>query len=562
VAYEGQRYSRGPRPCICRELHEKLKVKYIGCVTELRPVQAWALFEMSQAGGLLGSIGVGHGKTLLDILAPLALGLRLGLLLVPANTRNQILTEYELYREHWHVPSIVIHGKGYSENAPTPTGSILHVMSYDSLSRANATDFINQLNPDGLIFDEFQRIRDLKSVRTDRVLRRFIQVPASRCAAWTGSPTDKGVCDYSHISAFALKYGSPLPLKPNIAEEWGGAIDPVKRNEEPAAPGALMKLCGRGESIRAGYKRRLTETLGVVTTESSATNAKLKFIERSPGPLPAELTEHLAKLRNEWVYPDGDIINEAFDRYRCGLELAAGFWYKRIFPRNEPLDLREEWFEKRTEWNSAVRSQLKDREPFMDSPALCQQAAMRAWGDIPRDGGPEWRHPAWPAWRDIADQVKPAQETVRVNDYLARDAATWAHEHRGIVWYQSTAFGLWVAELGQLPLHAGGPKAAERIAQEQGDRSIVASIGSHGTGRNGLQKLFCEQYITQPPSTGDEWEQLLGRLARLGQQAKIITTWVCRHTPEIATSVEQAVSRARYAEETFGSRQKMLTGWA
>jgi hypothetical protein len=38
---------------------------------ELRDIQPLTLFEAKRAGGLLGAIGVGHGKTLILLLAPL-----------------------------------------------------------------------------------------------------------------------------------------------------------------------------------------------------------------------------------------------------------------------------------------------------------------------------------------------------------------------------------------------------------------------------------------------------------------------------------------------------------
>src|SRR5690606_7987102 len=44
------------------------------CINRLMPAQAWALYEAPLAQGLVGAIGVGHGKTGLDILAPMVFG--------------------------------------------------------------------------------------------------------------------------------------------------------------------------------------------------------------------------------------------------------------------------------------------------------------------------------------------------------------------------------------------------------------------------------------------------------------------------------------------------------
>src|SRR5690606_10506853 len=56
------------------------------CILKLRLSQAWALNEIYETNGVLGGIGVGHGKTLLGILAPLAIkNCKTALLLIPTN---------------------------------------------------------------------------------------------------------------------------------------------------------------------------------------------------------------------------------------------------------------------------------------------------------------------------------------------------------------------------------------------------------------------------------------------------------------------------------------------
>src|SRR5439155_178431 len=128
-----------------------------------------------------------------------------------------------------------------------------------------------------------------------------------------------------------------------------------------------------------------------------------------------------------------------------------------------------------------VRLKLKAREPLLDSEHLVEMAAMRAYGEAKSDSRlPEWRARCWPRWRDAKPTVIYESRFTRMNDYLARDAATWAREHRGIVWYDLRAFGLWVAELSGFALHAGGANAERAILRETGERSIVASIRSHG----------------------------------------------------------------------------------
>ncbi len=524
------------------------------CITSLFPTQAWALFEIGKERGLLGPIGVGHGKTLLGVLAPLALGVRLALLLVPANLRNQLREEYNLIRQHWRVPSLVIHKVNYVARAdPDCT---LHVMSYSALSQQNATAFLESLKPQAIILDEAHKVANADSTRTMRLERYLRANPDTRVCAWTGSMTDNSVTNYSVLSAWALREKSPLPIDQQVAQEWGGALD---AGEERAAPGALEVLCEPGEEIRDAFHRRLVSTSGVVTTQSPAASAELVIHERPAPAIPDSVSAALADLRGNWARPDGEEFTTALDVQRCARELGVGFYYKWVYPNGEPKPLHDRWFKARKAWNRAVRARLFRAEPHMDSPALLQAAAQRHF-DGRDDDGPTWNEPSWPAWRDVRALVQPETEAVRLDPFLAQDAATWALENRGIVWYDSHEFGLWVAELSGLPQYGGGAEGAE-ISRESGERSVIASIKAHGTGRNGLQYLFNRQLVAQAPGRASTWEQLLGRLHRSGQEREKVVTEVYRHTEEYEAAVDRALDRALYVEQTIGSRQKLRQGW-
>lgn len=545
-----KRYRIGNGTCACATWNRK-------CITRLRPAQAWALFEIGLRGGLLGPIGVGHGKTILDILVPFALQSRLALLLVPAALVTQLIAEYELVSQHFRVPSLVVHGLDYvSVRAGEP---VLHAMSYERMSRSDATDFLERHRYDAIVADEVHKLRHASATRTSRVLRYFAAHPETKFCGWSGSVTDKSLKDYAHLSALALREGSPLPLVPEVVEEWAAAIDP---SDWPAPGGALLELCEPGEHVSSGFHRRLVETQGVVTTEQPAIDAELVIVERNAPEIPDAVAEHLDALRDTWCRPDGEELIDALSVARCARELACGFYYRWIFPRGEPVPLILDWLDARRDWHRELRYKLKQRAEYLDSPLLLSRAARRAWGDDPNENDlPEWKATHWPRWRDVRNEVRPEIQTVRVDDYLARDAAAWAAENRGIVWYESRALGEWVAEISGLPLHGGGAQARARIAAEQGDRSIVASIRSHGTGRDGLQFLFCEQLIAQPPSSSMAWEQLLGRLHRVGQESPVIRAEFYRHTVEMAAAVDQAMSRALYVESTIGAAQKIRVGW-
>lgn len=527
------------------------------CLRELRPAQAWALHELSITAGLVGLIGVGHGKTGLDILAPLVLpGCRLAVLLVPPNLREQLARAYEQWAQHFQVPSIVI-GDNFARIVPGRP--VLHVIPYSILSRPESTDLLERLRPDLIIADEAHRLRDRNAVGVGRFLRYFVRHPETRLCCWSGTLAKGSVRDVAHLSALALGEGSPLPLDPDTVDEWAAAVDP---SDWPAPPGALKALIGPDGSLYAGVHARISETRGVVTTRAGAVNAAPYLRERRVASVPTEIVKMLRDLRATWMRPDGEELVDPLEVSRCARELACGFYYRWRFPKGEPPELIDEWFAARKAWHREMREMLKQPRPHMDSPLLLANAAQRAClaeDDIATSSHlPRWNSLTWSRWRDVRDQVYHETEAVWISDYLVEDAAAWAKKHRGIVWYQHEAFGRRVAERAGIPCHGGGPGAEDRIAREKGKTSICASIRSHGTGRDGLQRLFREQLVANPPAGGDEWEQLLGRLHRVGQAADEVDTYVYRHTEELASAIDRAVMQARFVRGVMGTNQILL----
>lgn len=571
------RWSRGERECACATIDPKIKAGKRRCLKQLKPVQAWALYEMGTVGGLLAHIPVGSGKTAVGLLAPLALealGVTRSLLLVPPNLLEQLDRDYRLLAEHFRVPGLYIHGleKRY------PAEPMLHVLPYSRLSLPTSSDWIRNLRPDAIYADECDKLRDPDGAGSSRVIRYFQERGETRFCGWTGSLTDASISDYAHLAALALRERSPLPLDPDVTTAWARVLDEA---DNPAPPGELGESLCRGYSdldpediddVREGYQRRLRSTVGVVVSTESSVDIDLVIEERPAPEIPPIVHEALFKCRTLWVRPDtliGDDYDEeledAFQVAKVARELASGIFYRWRFnpihgvPQKK-VDI-DEWKAARRDFKRELRRRLSDREEWLDSPLLCEHAAQRYWGDRPpRDDRPTWASQCWPRWRNIKDKVKPTVEACRVSDYLAVDAARWALEHRGIVWYGMVEFGQWVAELSGCTLHGGGPKAGKLIANEVGNRSIIASIKSHGRGRDGLQALYAEQLIAQIPTSSIMWEQLLGRLHRQGSAFDQVRAWYYAHTDEIKDALETAVGRAGYVWGTLGPEQKLLTG--
>lgn len=547
-----ERYGRESTRCDC-------KARGRDCILELHLSQAWALYELGLKGGLVGAIGVGHGKTLLDILAPLVLPtVQTAVLLCPPGLVTQLIAEYELLRNHWRVPSLISHA-AQDYRAQVHGAPDLHVFPYSRLSRPDASAWLMNMRPQLIIADECHKLKNPTTSTTMRFCRYLEKFPGTHFAGWSGSVTGQQLEDCAHLLAAALRAGSPLPLDREVLREWSTAVSPGKAGSDPRPPGELLQLCEPGEHVRAGVKRRLAATPGFVTTSEASADVPMVIRQRKIVDVPQIISDHLRELRATWQRPDGEELMDALSVARCARELACGLFYRWTFPRGEPVHVILDWLEKRKEWNKAVRSRLFSQVEHMDSPYLCQLAAMRAAGDLPeRKDRPSWKTPYWPPWRDVKDLVKPETEAVRVHDFLVEETARWAREHRGVVWYDLNDFGEWLAERTGLTKHGGGLHAPLELAKERGDRSILASIKAHGTGRDGLQRIFCHQLVAQPPSTATGWEQLLGRLHRQGQ-AHEVTTEFYAHTPELRTFVGQALSRAAYVHEMLGNQQKVLT---
>ncbi len=591
--------------CGCSAVFARWKVPEKPCITRLNYAQAWMLHEITINSGLVAHAAVGCGKTVVDLLAAQAMpNCKIAVLFIPPTLSGQLAREWELLDCHFNVSSIYIHypiGKKKEWEQYRPGTPLLHVLPYSRLSRKEATVYLEQfLKPDAIFADECQHLSNLEAVRTGRLVRYFETFGDSiRMGVWSGSLFGDEIQNATSLSALSLKKGSPMPLYPKVADEWGTALNP---DDWRAPAGALSALCAPGEDLDEGFHRRLAETPGFVITSGASIETPLEIREREAPPLPdvprqdekapgifdvieagwwPGVKTALTAAREKWVRPDGEILLDALQASRCARELACGLFLKWKFIRGETKPEIQIWRDARKEWRSEMREKLKERIPHMDSPELLANAAMRAWGHKPGPGGvidmdeegnavialpeheelPHWKAETWPAWALVKKTVQPITEAVRLDPFLANDAALWASENLGIVWYATVAFGKWVSEISGFPLHEGGPKAGERLSREKGDRSIICSIKSHGTGRDGLQRLFSTQLIAQPPSSAVLCEQLLGRLSRVGQEADIVHALLYRHTDEIRAQFDSAMRKTLFVQKLLNAPQRLTTSW-
>ncbi len=574
------------RKCRCAELDPD-RHREEGCIERLRLPQAQALREIAICGGLLGPIGVGHGKTLIDLLAPLAFRLydeKINdvVLMVPPGLATQLEGDYAYYGQHFNMPQIVFHGIEYlntlqkmDTRVPLMRGApTVHVVPYSRISRPEATSWLErELKPQAIIADECHKLRNIKTATGARAWRYMEEVaPHTKFVGLSGSMTAKKIQDYWHLAKWALRGGSPLPTREETVNEWGTALNP---SDNPADPGMLMQLCEEGEHLYTGFRRRVAETVGVVTTTAPAVDVALELDERKAPPLPEQVKHFLKMVRGELPdqsgpqRPDGYEFLTSLEMSACAMQVACGFYYRDIYPKCEfPRDdaLVKEWKGCRRDFFREVRAKLKSLDEHMDSPRLVMNAAERFYGLRPkRSGLPTWECKSFMPWHQIRGKVYAEHEAVCFDDYLVRDAIEWATEHRGVIWYEHDAIGEWIAKLSGLPKYGGGkaaklemlgnPKLGSR--GEDGSRSIVCSIKAHGTGTNGLQHRFHEALTINPMADPNGWEQHVGRLHRPGQNHDV-HHWFYRHTPELRAHVDDALAAAFYVENTGFGHQKII----
>jgi hypothetical protein len=548
---------RQGEPCRCRELRPNVREP---CIRKLLPIQGWYLRE-AMGTGVLGFIRVGGGKEGIGILLPMVVpNTRVAALFIPPNLRPQFETDFEVWSQHFRTPNLAPSTGIKGSRVWDPRKPVLRVLAYSELSHAKSTAWFTAHRPDLIVANEAQAFKNRQAALTGRLGRHYVDLPETRSCFHSGSLTTKSLLDYGHMAFWALKAKSPAPLDIATLGAWAGALDPAK-DGTPAPMGALIQLCeGPQETVRDAYRRRLRSTQGVIVSDGADLDVRLEMCSRPVQQPSAEIVSALQKIRATQSRPDGEEFVEITEVVSCLRQVASGFYYVWRYPRGEPRELIDRWFQLRQAWHRELRKKLEFRREGIDSPLLCKQAALRAEAGYEGDL-PVWRSEHLRPWLDVQEQVQPEQGVVWVSDFLAEDAVAWAREEPGVVWYEWAAFGHRVAELGQLPHFGAGAEASSTILREDGSRSIVASVKAHGTGKN-LQ-AFHRMLVANPPGDGGTWEQILGRAHRYGQEAPSVTCEVYQHTPEFRDSVDRAIEQARYTYETTGVSQKLLyADWA
>jgi hypothetical protein len=511
----------------------------------LWPTQAKALEELHDFGGLVAPLGCGAGKTILSLLAPVVLGAERPLLLIPAKLRGKTIREFALLKRHW------LSHPG------------LWLVTYEKLSRDGGFELIQRINPDLVIADECHRVANQKAGCTRKLTRWAKENPACRWALMSGTITNRSLRDYAHLSRWALRDLSPLPLRGDVVAEWSDCLDEKIDPMVRLAPGLLLGLCSEDEigrvaaapadiagavSItRCAFQRRFVSTPGVVATgESDIPPMSLSVTELTPAPdvmarIEASRAEHYRSLREDWIVPGGEPFTEAVDLWRHAREISVGLCYAWMVP-GPP-----EWLEARREWSGFVRRTLAAHRKGIDTEL--QVAKAVASGVIPSL--------EYGAWCRIRNTFKPTTVPRWIDEETLQICSYWLHTENGLCWTEHVFFAERLAEFAGVPYF--GQKGLDKHGREieAHDGPAILSLGSNSEGRN-LQHKWSKNLVSSAPPNGKAWEQMLSRCHRHGQPADEVTYEVLLLCREQIAGMEQAIRDSRYVQESTGAARRLL----
>ena len=507
-------------------------------VQTLRPIQSLGLHWMRLTGGLVASMGVGAGKGLLTMLAPMTLRAERPLLLLPAKLVETFHREYRKFAAHWKV----------SRN--------LKIVTYQKLSSPNGAEILQKFNPDLIIGDEAQHLRHPTSTRTKRVLHYVEQFPLTKFVFLSGTITKRGLKDYVHLVELALGAGAPMPLEVNELLAWANCIDSDGLPDDDDwqtfsrfLPGEWREM-GEDERravARAAYKKRFQETPGVVATSDASVDIALYF-EPRPVVVPAVVDAARRDLDYSWRRPDGEELASPLEKFRVESQLSSGFYYVWDWPGGV---VDEEWMAARAIWHKQVRQLLKHGNPEWDSPHRVALAVSK--GRITNSDAKG----AWDGWCAVKHRPQPPTKPVWLSGFLVDDAIAWAIERLeanegGILWYEHDAFARALRARG-LPVYGPGVEIPTNATV------FAASVRAHGEGKQ--LHHWSRSYVLHSPPAGDVWEQLIGRQHRPLQEADEVVVEYLVHTRQARNAMRTAARDALYLEQTQGAQRLNLGTW-
>jgi hypothetical protein len=550
--------------------------------------------------GLLGPIGVGHGKTFPTFLLPEVVRRLRGsvrpMLLVPSNLVHKTRIDHAEAQRHYRYP-------------------IPNIVSMGLLSHPKHTGIFEKHAPDLVIIDEAHALANHDATRTKRLTRWILANRDCVVVALSGTLTSKSIQDYKHISELALRDMTPIPEEAVDLEFWQAMLD-VGGKPDYAARKAIRPLVEwhhartgqrtpptgqiTKDMAREAFRYRLQTVPGVVATSDAGCDASLN-VRKWRVELPASWQEAVEEFGDSdeayWEMPDGTEVVDALTASRAQGQLSSGYytrweWPERACPghwgallgqytgcEGEACSVCEgtgryagpdhEWLELRKTWSSVERHTLRaiEQKTGQDSPALIRRLAkegklgrpsaraLQAWEDVKPRHVSKWGFQPPVVYEDL----EPGPE------WLAARAVEWAKVvKRGIIWYATPHVGLALAQAGFRVFGAGtslDSRSALRIdtpcakidVQGEGKNLQIKDLPRRGVPVRGWDRNLALEF----GGNARVWEQKLGRTHRAGQTSDEVWLDVLVDGGVRSTNLMSAKLGAAYIELTTGMRQRL-----
>ena len=512
-------------------------LKTPGGTWTLKPIQAQALIELAETGGLFGPIPVGYGKTLISLLAPYVLDSVRPILILPAALVEKTRYEKEKLREHWRIP-----------------GNI-RIISYEELGRVKAERLLQGQTPDLIVCDESHKIKSPKAAVTRRVVRYMKEHPDTKFAALSGTMMIRSLKDFGHILKFTHKSGAPVPSSDQELSEWADCLDEKVNPLKRVRPGPLVDWSPPGkhdsalQAARRGFHARLVATPGVVAAGADAEGVGASlYLQALVYQTSATTEANFETLRTLNETPDGWTFSESALEWMYARQLALGF--NGVWSPRPP----EVWRDARREWASYVR-EILSRSQSIDSELAVTNAV---------DDGklPSGREPL-AKWRAIRPTFKINPKDIWHDESALATCEAWIKQGPGIVWVSHVFFGrelsrrTGVPYFGQEATDAQG-RHLQAFADHVVDKPvpIIASAFACVEGLN-LQKTWDRNLISAPDPSAKQWEQLLGRTHRPGHRSDEVSVDVMIGCIEHWEALHKAMAQAKATGDMMGSTQRL-----
>lgn len=547
-------------------------------IGDLKQIQTQALEAIAIENGGIFPIGVGHGKTLIALLAGTVVDADRVVILAPSQTLENLAAEKERFSGIFHIPQSV------------------KLLAYEILSRekgeAQLRSYLGAVGEKVIVIcDEAHKLKRKDASRTRRIIDIGLTRPDVSWVFLSGTITSRSLYDFAHLVFLALRERSPLPIDKHHLAAWAECID-VSGQPGPMqwsfvyelwrrfGPLSKPNLAGaseleakdrfevgdkglfnslphklRRDQVRYSFQARLHTAPGVVATSDASIKISLYIHALSEKDIPVSpaIKEALDNAKNNGLRPDGALIGDPKDLAVVQRYLSAGFYYKWVWP-NDQID--QEWWDSQKEWNRQLRAELlyKARSGY-DSELLVRKQIKK---EIASGGKLRAIHQAWLWWSQ--HMHKPAPPTVAVwIDYSFIDWCVnwlWKSEETAMLWYSSQAVEKELVRRGVTVYGAGLNPVPTRATRAH----RMAAVMAHGTGKNMHQ--WQSALVMEPFPDAVQWQQVFARLHRPECEHDEIDFSIPMHTQPLRDTMRKAMERANYEEKTAGESQRLnLATW-